>query len=854
MGMTELSERLDSFEQSLRSMETELYELRRLARRQAEPAPEPEAVAGARVELAPAEPARAPTPVPVWRPKPKAPREPVDLSVLLGARALAWTGGAVMLLGIVFFFVLAVDRGWIGPTARVSLGAAASALAVGAGIWLRRRFGDTYASLSAAGVGIAGFYATLLAAAALYDLVPSALALVAAAAIAATGAALALRWSSQTLATLGLLGAMLVPVPIAIQDGRLSAVGVGFAAVVFAAALLVTIPRGWFPLYVVSVVATGLQAMVLVADHRPHATLVAAALWLLYSGGATWLALRTRLTYLPASLLMLGGAFGAWSAGLLYESTAQGIALLVVAGAYAATSLGLWRRDRDTASLLSAIALTIAAVGAASLASGPTLTIVWCAEAAILAWLARRISEPRFQVASLAWLALALAHGVVVDSPPAKLFVENSDPWRAMPGAVALAIAAAFVAFFTFDWEPRAEGILARLFAELLRAQPTLRRGAVVLAGIAALYAGSLGVVSLPSTWDWGHVAVAALWSAAAVALVFTPYRAAAFLTGAASVLLVIGYDLHFVAEKPHSWAFAIVAAALVVVAVVHEWLSEAPIEWPSVLALALSVGLAAAAVGGLVSGDHARGTAGLALAAGYGVVGVALLRRRRNFASVLGIAALALAVPASILLLDGTWLVLAWAATCAALALLARFEERLAFGSLAYLGLALVHTLVMEAKPSTLFVEHRHPGSGAPAVVLVLVGAAVLAWRSASFRRVLGWACGALALYAATLAILEGSEDLGGGIHTAFQRGHTAVSFLLGVVGLTLLVGGLKRGGRDLQIGGFALFGMSLVKLFLYDLAFLSSVARALSFLAVGAVILVGGFFYQRLAAEVRA
>jgi uncharacterized membrane protein len=45
----------------------------------------------------------------------------------------------------------------------------------------------------------------------------------------------------------------------------------------------------------------------------------------------------------------------------------------------------------------------------------------------------------------------------------------------------------------------------------------------------------------------------------------------------------------------------------------------------------------------------------------------------------------------------------------------------------------------------------------------------------------------------------------------------------------------------------------MSLVKLFLYDLAFLSSVARALSFLAVGAVILVGGFFYQRLAAEVR-
>ena len=88
-------------------------------------------------------------------------REPSrPLSVLLGARALAWTGGVVTLLGVVFFFVLAVERGWIGPSARVSLGAAASSVLVGAGLWLRRRFGDTFASISAAGAGIAGFYAT----------------------------------------------------------------------------------------------------------------------------------------------------------------------------------------------------------------------------------------------------------------------------------------------------------------------------------------------------------------------------------------------------------------------------------------------------------------------------------------------------------------------------------------------------------------------------------------------------------------------------------------------------------------------------------------------------------------------
>jgi uncharacterized membrane protein len=49
-------------------------------------------------------------------------------------------------------------------------------------------------------------------------------------------------------------------------------------------------------------------------------------------------------------------------------------------------------------------------------------------------------------------------------------------------------------------------------------------------------------------------------------------------------------------------------------------------------------------------------------------------------------------------------------------------------------------------------------------------------------------------------------------------------------------------------SIAGFALFAVSLAKIFVYDLPSLSSITRALSFLAVGAVLLLGGFFYQRL------
>ncbi len=78
-------------------------------------------------------------------------------------------------------------------------------------------------------------------------------------------------------------------------------------------------------------------------------------------------------------------------------------------------------------------------------------------------------------------------------------------------------------------------------------------------------------------------------------------------------------------------------------------------------------------------------------------------------------------------------------------------------------------------------------------------------------------------------------------------------MSALWGGLGLALLIVGLKRDSRALRLGGLGLLAVSLGKLFLYDLATLSSVTRALSFLAVGAVLLLGAFFYQRAAQDER-
>jgi uncharacterized membrane protein len=121
---------------------------------------------------------------------------------------------------------------------------------------------------------------------------------------------------------------------------------------------------------------------------------------------------------------------------------------------------------------------------------------------------------------------------------------------------------------------------------------------------------------------------------------------------------------------------------------------------------------------------------------------------------------------------------------------------------------------------------------------------------RQAQLRSRGTWIAGGLALYALSLTILEIAEWIGPrDVTTDFQSGHTAVSAVWGGLGLALLYVGLRRGSAALRFGGLALFGVSLAKLFIYDLSRLSSITRALSFLAVGAVLLLGGFFYQRLA-----
>jgi uncharacterized membrane protein len=864
------------------------------------PRPAPERTRAAAVPPRPA-PA-APTPEST-RPLPGQQREPaiafdwrgqLEAADLLGAKALALAGGVVTLLGVVFFFVLAANRGWIGPGIRIACGATASALVFGTGFWLRRRFGETFSSLAAVGAGIAGAYATLLAAASLYDMVPKPVAFVLAAVIASIGLATSLAWESETVAGLGLVGAMVVPGMLVFQGG-LSVVGTAFVAIVFAAAAVVALVRRWHTLLAVAGGLSSLQAMGLFADKDFGWSLVvlAAVFWALYLAtgiAAQLLDGRDRPTSIATGFVLGSAAFAAYSVATVlgdrHGGRDQGIALLVAGAAYAATAVPLSLRPsgRTLSSLLYALALTAGAIGLADVLSGATLTYVWAGEAAVFAWLAARVRDARFQVASAAYLALAIVHALALESRPDLLFVAHGHPGSGAPPMLAIAIAAMVYAVFARADTEEGSGLLAPVIAAWREASPASFVISLGVAGVAAAYAASLGILELSQAlWDGtdrafgrGHVLVTATWALAGLAasLAFLRRRAwvgVAIAYGwlALTLFKTLLFDATQLAPDQRASAFVAVAVALLIAGIAIHLTLPGRLDPVGATAIVVSLGLALSAgttfFEGTWLGMDQDGVAVAAVALIY-LVAAALVwpaTGQRDLRSQLAALGLGVAAVAEGMLLGGVWLVLAWTVTAAALAVLtvALSEPRLQVASGAYVVAAGVAALGLEAPPTHLVVASQHPAHGVASVVLVIVALLAFAWscRPAAegdeqdqLQRGSLWIAGTLAVYTASLLILEAVAGLStAGVHTDFQRGHTAVSALWGVLGLVCLYVGLVKRRRALRLGGFALFGISLGKLFLYDLAALSSVTRALSFLAVGAFLIAGGFFYQRLSAQ---
>jgi uncharacterized membrane protein len=829
---------------------------------------------------APAAPKRADAPAPAPPPTPRAAEPPpppppptpvrrpprsfdwgrtVSAADLMGAKALAFAGGVVTLLGVVFFFVLAVNRGWIGPELRVACGGIASALVFAGGVWLRHRYGRTYSALSAVGVGIAGAYATLLAAVSLYDLISQPVALVIAGAIAAVGVGLSLAWSEEIVAGFGLIGAMAVPAALVFQGG-LQQVGTAFVAIVFAGAAIVAVRERWWKLLQAAALVSAPQALTQVAQaHAPHAGIVVLALvfWLLYLGAglAFQLRLGAALVSAPASFLTGGAVFGAVSAALLYDGAREGVALLVVAGGYLALAAGLFRRLREPALLLGALGLAATAVGVAQLLSGSSVAYAWAAEAAVLAWLTGRVRDSRLQLPALVYLGLAVVHALAFEANPRDFFTHVPHPAKGAPVLVAIVVAALVFGRTKRSWDRVPPKGVLRVLEPLLgwldRRERAVDAGAYALAAAAGAYAASLCLLELFGFQN-GQVVVTCVWAAAGLAV------AARWRLGFAWLALVlvksVGFDVFALTHMRYGISLSVVGGTLLAAGLMREISKRGALTAEGAASIVLSLPLAVAGALVLVPGHD--GAVLVALGALYTGLAAATFRQR-ELATLLWVLGLTIAGYGEAIMLEGVWLVLAYTATAAALAAIARTvrERRLQAAALVYLVVAALITLVAEAPPTQLVTATAHPGDGLVSLLLLIAALATFAWSlnwSERFRVAAGWVAGALGVYAGSLAILEAAQRLSPeDVHTNFQRGQTAVSAFWGILALISLYAGLRQRRGLLRGGGFILFAISLGKIFLFDLPSLSSAQRALSFLAVGAVLLLGGFFYQRLSAQ---
>jgi uncharacterized membrane protein len=447
-----LEQRLAELETLVRTLVVRVTELELQA--PSAQAPQPDQPAAPRPTPR-AEPAPAkPTGPPPAETAPRAVIRPGEtLEDLLGGRILAWLGGLAILVGVIFFLAIAVDRGWIGVEARVALAFLGSTLLLAVGLFLYERRGQTDAAVAAVATALAALYASLTYATASKDVIGQEPGLLVAALIGTVGAAIAVRWRSQFVAALGILGALAAPVLV---GGDTSTVSLAFMVIALTAAVAVLLWQRWGWLAIGAFVISAPQLAFWAEDRGDLALplLVLALHWCLFVVAAIGYELRVPVSQLrgsSASVLLVNAAFTAGVGWLLIDDRGSdtGGTAWVLALTVAHIALGGFgfrqRMSSEIAALLVAVGVGLSAVTLALALDGPALVVGWSAEAAILAWVAGRTGERRALVFSGAFLALAALHTLGEEAPPEALIDGVPDLGKAVVAVLSVGLAALII-------------------------------------------------------------------------------------------------------------------------------------------------------------------------------------------------------------------------------------------------------------------------------------------------------------------------------------------------------------------------------------------------------------------------
>jgi len=783
-------------------------------------------------------------------PPPPSPREPSApnpiVAWLTGGNTIARVGLLILFFGFAFLLKYAADNDMLPVELRVA-SVAAGGIALLALGWRLRMKRPGYA-LGMQGGGVAVLYLTTFSALKLWQLLPAEAGFVMMALIALFAAVLAIAQDSLALAVIGTAGGFLAPV--------LASTGQGSHVMLFSYYLLlnagilgIALYKAWRPLNVTGFLFTFLIGLAWgMRSYRPElfdsTEPFLIAFFLLFVAVAVLFA-RSRAPELRGFVdgtIVFGvplAAFGL-QAGLM-RGTELGLAYSSLAAAilYVGLATVLHRTRRENYALLSEAFLALGVVFgtlAIPLALDARWTSAsWALEGAAIVWIGLRQKQ-----------ALARGFGLALQAAAGVIYFEG---YRRYPGATPLVDAAfigalllAAAGMFThrrllahrteirkyesglvpwlFAW-----GLAWWLFAGMHEIDTFAPRyeltGSVAFVAATAL---ALGWLSL--RWEWAHAATAAR-----------------LLLPALAIFALIGWfdGRHPFARGGYlAWPFALAVQA---------WLLyRVPPDVDATLSPALSQGRGSR----YWRWVHAGGTWLLAFLAASELHWQALQHTVPHSAWTVA----SVAFPASVILivLASRWAEERWPVA----------DNLRAYRATAPLGFALA--LVAW----TVYANFTHDGTSDPLPYLpllnaldlaqMLAGAALVAAAIAAGRHdetrasrlrtpnaiALG---GALTFLWLNGVLLRTLHHWAGIPYTlsAMERSRlaqTSISVFWSLLALTLMVYAARKARRGLWVVGAVLMAVVVAKLFLVDLSNVGGVERIVSFIAVGVLMLVIGYF----------
>lgn len=794
-----------------------------------------------------------------------------DLEARIGGNWFNRIGVLAIFLGVAFFLKYAVDNQWIGPTGRVLIGTAIGIAFLIGGERLRQRYASYAYGLT--GGGIAILYASIwFASGKRYDLLSPTVAFALMAAVTATASLLAARYNALPIAVLGLIGGFLTP--ILLSTGVDNEAGLfSYIAVLDAGVLALAYSRHWRSLNYLSFIATVLMFAAWMNEwYRPeklHTTILFLTLFFMIF--ALLAVLYNVVNRRATEWLDLTMVF---SNALLYFGTSYellddkyhsmlGLFAILVAAFYLGLGYFTFRRDAGDKLLVftfMGLGLLFSILAVPIQFEQHWVTMGWAVEGAVMTWIGLRANDRTSRYAGLVVFAIALSHWALVDVGDFAYVASNHFvPLFNRRGLSCLVLVATLAA----------AGWFYRRYGEKIAENSSIA-GLLILAanGLAvalltldandyfeqkkALASGQDLVGSLGNSQA---LTLTALWTIYGVGTLFVgltrrlkPLRFLALLLLAGATAKVLAVDLRYYNASWHTLianqtfvAFAFIVTGLALGAWFYSR-SQEPDEEERDIVLPLLIGaanvLAIFALSAEVMGhfsrirseitqseiDRIENTKQFVLSVlwtTYGAVALLVGIKRGTRALRIGSLLMLALTTAKVLIVDLPYYDARWHTLV--------FNQT--FAAFALLVLALASSA--RAYSNSEFADEDERSTLVPILVA-----------SANLLALVALSAEALGYYAAQMG-LKGmtSEELG-----VLRLGQQlSLSVVWAIYGGGMLTVGIARRSKLLRVMALLLLGLTIFKVFLFDLSSLERLYRIISFIVLGAILLSVSFLYQR-------